>query len=365
MEHKLDDLRQEVAAIDQEILRLVARRLEVTDKIGAVKVEQRKPIRNFRVEVDVLNRARDAAKELGFDPSVATAVAKVLMETSVASQSELSVPKQALGVGATRIHVVGGAGLMGQWISRLFHGLGHQVTVSDPGSSITEFPQVSPEEGCDQADIVVLATPLAKTPEIFAEVLKLCQNNQIIVDIASLKSHLVGPLRQAVADGYRVTSIHPMFGPSAVLLAGRAVLLCDCGDSKATESVRNLLEETALSLVTVRLEEHDKIMAAVLGMSHAVNLVFFRALSKLGVPYARLGVLASTTFAKQIQTSGEVVHESPELYHAIQYYNEDTEDMFQALSEALAELTQASSVPEDSAFRKFVQDIRNYIGGTV
>ncbi len=53
---ELSQLRAQVADYDRRILELIAQRLETTRQIGEIKQREGLPIRDFRVEVDVLRR---------------------------------------------------------------------------------------------------------------------------------------------------------------------------------------------------------------------------------------------------------------------------------------------------------------------
>lgn len=360
----LNTLRAQVADYDRRILELISQRLETTKAIGEIKQQQGLPIRDFRVEVDVLRRARERAKALGLDERVAEEISERLMAAAVQTQSELppvtpSGPRQ-------RVHVVGGHGRMGTWLTRFFESQGHQVSVTDPTPGHFEAQNRTLAEAIPESDVVVLATHLSATAPALAECLKHIPagHSPLLFDIASLKAGLVGALRQAVAEGYRATSLHPMFAPGAALLHGRAVLVCDAGHREATEQAKALFTDTALGLYEVPLEEHDKLMTVVLGLSHLTNLIFGRAVLKAGFPFELLGRIASTTFAKQIKTAAEVAEENPALYHEIQFFNEDTEGMLDDLQASLSDFCQAARSADGARFAELMAQTSAYLKET-
>src|SRR5690349_7600500 len=61
MNESLDSLRQELAAVDRQLMELVGRRLELASAIGAHKRGRGVSIRDYRQERDVVERARAAA----------------------------------------------------------------------------------------------------------------------------------------------------------------------------------------------------------------------------------------------------------------------------------------------------------------
>ena len=351
---ELDQLRQQVARLDREILEKISERLQTSRLIGEAKRRAQLPIRDFRVEANVMERARQAARELGFDPALAESVLESLIEAAVQTQ----VAHQPITHKGEhqRILIAGGSGRMGAWLRQFLEGQGHTVASCDPqGGQFADLAKASAHPW----DVVVLSTPLANLPESLGQALQL-PGKPLIFDIGSLKTHLVAPLQAAAAQGHRVASLHPMFAPGTVVLTGRSVLVCDAGDSQATEQACDLFRETAVSLCPVPLEQHDQVMGGLLGLSHTVNLLFGQALCQLGLSFERLGPIASTTFAKQAKTAAEVAAENPELYHQIQYLNHCTPQVYAALQASLERMRLAALAPEPEPFLDLMGECRHY-----
>lgn len=357
----LDELRGEVAALDKQILQLISERLEVTKSIGEIKQQKGLPIRDFRVEVEVLRRARKRARSVGLDERVAEEISERLMAAAVQTQAEL--PPVVYSGPRKHVHVVGGHGRMGAWLARFFESQGHKVSVTDPSEGPFSHLAIPLTEAVNQADVFVLATNLSATGPVLEELLEVmpADRKPLIFDIASLKAKLVDTIRQAAKDGHRITSLHPMFAPGAVLLHGRAVLVCDAGNREATDEAKALFADTALGLYEIELEEHDKLMTVVLGLSHLTNLIFGRAVSRSPFSFELLGKIASTTFAKQIKTAAEVAEENPALYHEIQYYNTYTQDMLKDLDDSLKEFCEAAQDPEGAQFDALMKETSHYL----
>lgn len=359
--HELDRLRDEVASYDKKILQLIAQRLETTKAIGAIKQQSGLPIRDFRVEVKVLQRARAVAKESGLDERVAEEICEKLMAAAVQTQAEL--PIATTKNIQKNVHVLGGHGRMGSWLAHFFESLGHSISVGDPNPGPFSGSQKTLAQAASDCEVIVLASTLSATPTLLEELLDKIPSgaSPLIFDIASLKTELIKPLRLAAQKGYRVTSLHPMFAPGATLLHGRAILVCDAGNRQATDEAKSLFAPTALGLYEVELDEHDKIMAIVLGLSHLTNLVFGRAVVRSGLPFELLGRIASTTFAKQIKTAAEVAEENPVLYHEIQYFNAASKAMQRSLEESLQDFIEASQEPNSDGFAKLMAEATHYL----
>ena len=96
-----------------------------------------------------------------------------------------------------------------------------------------------------------------------------------------------------------------MFGPDTELLSGRHVIFVDLGVPEATAAARALFEPTMATLVEMDLESHDRLIAYVLGLSHALNIAFFTALAESGEAAPQLATLSSTTFDAQLGVAAQ------------------------------------------------------------
>src|SRR5260370_3160191 len=144
----------------------------------------------------------------------------------------------------------------------------------------------------------------------------------LIFDLGSLKTPLRKGLDALVKAGCRVASLHPMFGPDTELLSGRHVIFIDLGNSATLQQAQDLFAPTMAERVVMGLDEHDRLIAYVLGLSHALNIAFFTALAESGEAAPRLARLSSTTFDSQLDVAARVAAESPELYFEIQSLND-------------------------------------------
>ena len=111
-----------------------------------------------------------------------------------------------------------------------------------------------------------------------------------------------------------------MFGPDTELLSGRHVIFIDLGNADALQEAQELFAPTMAERVVMGLDEHDRLIAYVLGLSHALNIAFFTALADSGEAAPRLAKLSSTTFDSQLEVASRVAAESPDLYFEIQSF---------------------------------------------
>jgi chorismate mutase/prephenate dehydrogenase len=209
-------------------------------------------------------------------------------------------------------------------------------------------------------DFIVLATPLGVTDAILRE-LALRRPPGVIFDLGSLKSPLRAGLMALKSHGCRVTSVHPMFGPDTELLSGRHVVFVDLGHAAALESVRELFAHTMAEQVVMSLDDHDRLIAYVLGLSHALNIAFFTVLAESGEAAPKLARMSSTTFDAQLEVASRVAQDSPELYYEIQSLNDYGAESLEALSQAVERLRTSVLSQDRAAFVALMRRGRDYL----
>ena len=183
----------------------------------------------------------------------------------------------------------------------------------------------------------------------------------VILDLGSLKSPLRGGLNALKSHGCKVTSIHPMFGPDTELLSGRHVIFVDVGSAEALQRARELFAPTMVEQVVMTLDEHDRLIAYVLGLSHALNIAFFTALAESGEAAPRLAQLSSTTFDAQLDVASRVAQESPDLYFEIQSLNDYGAESLEALAKAVERLRRAVLARDRAGFAELMTRGREYL----
>jgi chorismate mutase len=86
----IEEVRDEVRNVDLEIIRLMARRMELAGRILDEKKKSGIAINDDRQNDLVLKRAMEKAVELGMDPAAVKEVFKILINMSISRQHELS-----------------------------------------------------------------------------------------------------------------------------------------------------------------------------------------------------------------------------------------------------------------------------------
>ena len=356
----LEELRKRLSEVDRELIGLVAARQKIVAEIGAHKIQNSVPTRDYEREREVLKGAETQARALGLEPQLAEQIMGLLIRASLTHQEQRRVAAGTTGAGK-RVLIVGGAGKMGAWFAHFLSSQGFAIEVADPSPTPVAFPRVADWRSSElDYDFVIVATPMKVAGEVLAE-LAARRPRGVVIDIGSLKSPLRNGLERLTAAGCKVTSIHPMFGPDTRLLSGRHVVFCDVGVPEATRAARGLFASTMAEQIEMSVDDHDRLMAYVLGLSHALNLAFFTALAASGELVPRLQRMSSTTFDAQLRVATLVAGDNPHLYFDIQTLNDFGAASLQALRAATERIEQLVQNRDEAGFVALMAAGRRYL----
>ncbi len=358
----LDELRRHLDGLDRQLLQIIAERQQTSRQIAQVKRSTGYPTRDFSRERDVIVGARTRATEVGVPPDVAETIMRLLIRSSLTTQEQASVAAQGAGTGRSAL-VIGGAGKMGAWFAQFLASQGFAVEIADPQPAPAGFKAFSDWRQSElEHDFIVVAAPLGITNTILQQ-LAVRKPRGVVFDLGSLKSPLRGGLQALTTAGVAVTSLHPMFGPDTELLSGRHVIFIDLGNTLALTRARELFAPTMAEQVVMSPDEHDRLIAYVLGLSHAMNIAFVNALAASGESAPRLVRMSSTTFDAQFDVASKVAEESPELYFEIQRLNDYGIESLDALTRAVAAVRGAVVAGDQPQFSALMRQGHEYVQG--
>lgn len=356
-EGELLELRERLDEIDTGIVDLIAERQAVVATIGEHKLKVGSPLRHYEREREVIDRGVARAESHGLSGAVAREILQTLIHHSLGKQETHKLVQSDHGQGR-RALVIGGLGRMGVWMSRYLDMVGYRVDVADTSPGESPFTQVDNWQAVvNDYDLIVVAVPLRPSNDILLQLAEI-KPECLVFDIGSLKSPMREGLDAMRDAGCRVCSVHPMFGPDEIGLSGRHILFVDMGNKDALKEARALFSHTAADCVELSLEEHDEVMAWVLGLSHLVNIAFAGTLAESGEAVPLLKQISSSTFSAQLAVATQVVSENPHLYYEIQQGNINTAKVSAQFSKVLNELVQSVVSQEEGVFIRHMDSAR-------
>jgi chorismate mutase / prephenate dehydrogenase len=357
----IEKLRKEVREVDREIIKLIGKRLSITKKIGGKKKNKGIPLKDWKVEKEVIKNAVDVASKEGLSVELIKTIVRDIITESKRQQEILHY--SSYSGDKEDILIIGGLGEMGLWFANFFANQGHNVFINDIKGKSKHFKSFDNfEKAVSRATCILLAIPFEIMPKIIDKIIEL-QFEGTVFDIASLKDCSKGAIQKALKAGISYTSIHPMFGPNVNTLSDRVICICDCADKEANEKVKTFFKDTSATLVEIPIEEHDKIISYVLALSHVINIIFMKTLMDGEYDYSDLEEIASTTFISQMQTTKEVITENSDLYYAIQKFNPFKKNLYNKLENAMEYVIESVLEGNKKDFIKIMDEGKKWIEG--
>ncbi|MCS7131552.1 MAG: prephenate dehydrogenase/arogenate dehydrogenase family protein [Hadesarchaea archaeon] len=260
-----------------------------------------------------------------------------------------------------RIAVIG-AGAMGRWfVNFARQNLGEVVVVDVDVKKAKSAAQElgvraakSVEGAVAKADIAIVAVPIAKTPEVVRSLSQLMRENSLLMDIASVKSDVVGVMTELRA-GPELVSIHPLFGPGAKDVKGKDFLVVPVRPGEIYAKFKQRLLELGARVTEVEAEEHDRLMAVSQSLTHFVLLSYLSTLNSMK-DSRRASSLRPPMFDALLDVALALLAGNPDMYGEIQVFNKYSQLARSVLMEACNSLNIAFAAGDVKAVRKIFSD---------
>jgi chorismate mutase/prephenate dehydrogenase len=185
----------------------------------------------------------------------------------------------------------------------------------------------------------------------------------LVADVCSIKAPVLGELHRMARERMKVASLHPMWGPDAVLLSDKNLLVLDCGSRAAVRDAKALFRDTSVTIVEMHLDAHDRMISFVLGLAHASTIIFNRVLVESGLPVAELAKTSSTSFERQLSVSRLLAYENVDLYYEIQTLNEHAATVLGLLAKSAEEFRRLAATRDKRGFERWMADSRKLFEG--
>lgn len=185
----------------------------------------------------------------------------------------------------------------------------------------------STEQAMQDADIAIIAVPVAQTPNVLKSIAPHVGSNTVITDVGSTKSDVIDYAEAILGDQFsQFVPGHPIAGAEksgvtaarADLFDGKNIVLTPTPltNSMAKDKVRNMWAEAGANVTEMPAKQHDQIFAAV---SHLPHLLAFALVDDLAArPNAEeLFAFAASGFRDFTRIAGS----SPEMWRDISLAN--------------------------------------------
>ncbi len=214
---------------------------------------------------------------------------------------------------------------MGQWFARFLKEEGEEVTII--GRNPNAARQAGIKLGCSysssvsaikKAEAIIISVSIDAFEEVVKNIAPLIRHDQMVFDVTSVKVMPVAVMHKWISRG-TVLGTHPVFGPGARSAAGHNFVLTPTSPSEKelAGKVQLFLTGCKASVRIMSPEEHDRLMAIILGLAHFISIVSANTL----VDYGKLSEMAGVqgvTYRALLTLVESVLSEDPELYASLQ-----------------------------------------------
>ena len=237
---------------------------------------------------------------------------------------------------------------MGRWFASFLLKDGKEVIIT--GRNETKLLEAKRQLGVEiatnakavkSADVVLVSVPLDNFEEVVEQICPYTHSGQVIIDITSIKVFPVETMHKHIKTGL-ILGTHPVFGPGARDIVNQNFVLTPINEEETAlaQKIKGYLEARGARATMMTPNEHDEMMAVILGLSHFIAIVSADTLVSLD-RLKEMEVIGGSTYKVLLTLVGSVISEDPEFYASLQMSLPNMtkiEKLFQRSSKTWADL---------------------------
>lgn len=222
-----------------------------------------------------------------------------------------------------RVSIVG-YGRFGQTLYRLLKD-DFDVVVYDKGTGKGDLGEIY------ASDTVFYAVPISEFESVISEHKQYFRDGQLLIDVLAVKLYPAKIFEKHLA-GTKVRAMltHPLFGPdsSDAGFKGLSIVMNRfMADGKEYDFWKDYFQDKGLSVIEMSAEEHDKMSANSIGLTHFLG----RLLEQYRLKPTPIDTLGAK---KLLEIETQVCNDSWQLFSDLQHYNPHTKKMRLNLGDA-------------------------------
>lgn len=348
---ELNELRDQIDAVDKQILDLLSQRLSLVEKVGEVKSEHGLPIYAPDREAAMLASRRAEAERIGVPAQLIEDILRRTMRESYASEKDSGF--KCLNPELRSVVIIGGNGQLGGLFGRMFTLSGYNVKVL--GSKDWDRA----DDVLHDAGLVVVTVPIHLTEGVIEKLSNL-PKDCILCDLTSIKSAPLNAMLNTHTGP--VVGLHPMFGPDVPSLAKQVIVYCD---GRGEESYQWLLQQFAIwgaSLCNIDAGEHDHGMTLIQALRHFTSFAYGLHLSKENPNIDQLLQLSSPIYRLELAMVGRLFGQDPNLYGDIILSSQANIEMIKRFHQRFGEALSILESKDKQAFVESFNGVSDWFG---
>ncbi|WP_350600313.1 prephenate dehydrogenase dimerization domain-containing protein [Pseudomonas sp. 65/3-MNA-CIBAN-0223] len=265
--------------------------------------------------------------------------------------------------------VLGGAGLVGSLISRIFMQYGYDVRVVDRRASehVSGFYEVdvtcpfsNTEHIFQGAVAVIFALPESVAIRAIPWVVGSVSSDVVFIPTCSVQDPFYRALKDT-SSHQPFVGVNPMFSPK-LSVQGRTVAICLEDGASPLTFIEQHLMGAGMKIKRMTPVAHDELMALCQALPHAAILGFGLALAKSSLDLESALEVMPPPMRTMMALLSRVLVSPPEVYWDIQLENDEASHQRAALAEGMERLMKSAAKRDYDEFRCDLQSISNALG---
>ncbi|MCL4373594.1 MAG: prephenate dehydrogenase/arogenate dehydrogenase family protein [Candidatus Marsarchaeota archaeon] len=287
---ELEALRLQIDSVDNSIVRLLAKRMDVVRKVGELKKKHGMEVTDTGREAKVVEKWEGIGHSLNLPPGLAGAVVSSIFPYSKTQEVKSSRKHSVCMVGYGSMSKVLAWAILNAGNSVCI--TGRDMAKADMLAKSLNCSSAPVEKAVQNAEYIILALSPSAFESGFVEKVLNKARGKLVMDIASAKYPIFAMMQKLSKSlGFSYVSTHPLFGGGSMPVGRKIAIISDSSSGKqGIEEIAGFYSEMGITPVISSLEEHEKAMAAVQVIPHFMTLSLENALSaaetKLGVSTA-------------------------------------------------------------------------------
>jgi len=196
------------------------------------------------------------------------------------------------------------------------------------------FDDLSNNVGCLEealdSNIVFVSVPIRKFEDLIKEISHYNLYNTTIVDVCSVKVYPANIMDKYLPQNVGIICSHPLFGPDSFSqFRELKMMIHPLRDvNKHYNILKEILENSAVRIVEMTPDKHDKLAASSQGITHFIG----RVLHKSGIKSTQINTLGFNDLLGVIE---QTCNDSWDLFKDLQNYNPYTKEMIHSIETAI------------------------------
>ncbi len=302
MSEQLQNIRDQIDAVDKELIEVFAKRLALVKEVGHIKSQTGTPVYVPEREAQLIAKRRAEAEALGVSPDLIEDVLRRVMRESYGAEDHAGF--KCLNPGK-KIVIIGGRGSMGRIFVKLFTASGYEVV--SMGSRDWEKADTI----LANAAVVIVCVPIDRTEMVINRLNKL-PADCILADFTSTKTMPLDTMLKVHIGP--VVGLHPMFGPDVGSVAKQLIIWCKGRANEKCQWLYNQIKLWGANIVEVEAHEHDKAMSIIQALRHFTTFCYGVFLAQEHPNLDTLMKLSSPIYRMELMMVGRLFAQDPSLY---------------------------------------------------